>query len=139
MSETIKPKKIIKWHDLIGLGLTDLFKDSNYEVKTEQNMSVKPQYVDILLISKSRGKPLDKLPDGFEFLKEHNILTYKSLNESLNQWAIVEVLGHYTSYRKIISPKPDNLLPQSKFQVFAICTHYPQKLLGSEKKFWPRN
>jgi len=59
----------------------------------------------------------------------------KSLNESLNQWAIREVLGHYVSYRKIVSPKPDKLLPQSKFQVFAVCTTYPQKLLGSEKHF----
>jgi hypothetical protein len=133
MNET-KPKKLIQWHDLMGLGLTDLFKGSNFEVKTEQNMSVKPQYVDILIISKSSGNPLSKLPDGFEFLKDHNILTYKSLNESLNQWAIVEVLGYYASYRKIVSPK-EKLLPQSKFQVYAICTNYPQKLLGSEQNF----
>ncbi|HIE00991.1 MAG TPA: hypothetical protein EYP59_12010 [Thiotrichaceae bacterium] len=126
-------KKLIKWHDLIGLGLIDLFKCSNFEVKTEQNMSIKPQYVDVLIISKSNGKPLDNLPDGFEFLTDHNILTYKSLNESLNQWAIAEVLGHYVSYRKIVSPK-DKLLPESKFQIYAICTHYPQKLLGPENK-----
>jgi len=128
-------KKVIKWHDLFGLALTDLFKDSNFEVKTEQNMSVKAQYVDVLIISKSAGKPVDKLPDGFEFLAEHNILTYKSLNESMNQWAIAEVLGHYVSYRKIVSPSPDKLLPESKFQVYAVCTHYPQKLLGSEQEF----
>jgi hypothetical protein len=97
-------------------------------------MSVKPQYVDVLIISKSSGKPIDKLPDGFEFLTDYNILTYKSLNQSLNQWAIVEVLGHYVSYRKIVSPKKE-LLPESKFQVFAVSTIYPQKLLGSEKYF----
>ena len=127
-------KKVIKWHDLIGLTLIDLFKGSNFEVKTEQNMSVKPQYVDVLIISKSNGKPIDNLPDGFEFLTDYNILTYKSLNQSLNQWAIVEVLGHYVSYRKIVSPKKE-LLPESKFQVFAVSTIYPQKLLGSEKHF----
>jgi hypothetical protein len=37
----------------------------------------------------------------------------------MNQWAIVEVLGHYVSYRKIVSPK-NELLPESKFQVYAI-------------------
>lgn len=128
-------QKIIKWHDLIGLALTDLFKGSNFEVKTEQNMSVKPQYIDVLIISKSGGKPLDNLPDGFEFLTDHNVLTYKSLNQSLNQWAIAELLGHYVSYRKIISPKPDKLIPESKFQLYAVSTNYPQKLLGSEKEF----
>ena len=128
-------KKVIKWHDLIGLALTDLFKGSNFEVKTEENMSVKPQYVDVLIISKSSGKPLDKLPDGFEFLVDYNILTYKSLDQIMTQWAIVEVLGHYVSYRKIVSPSPDKLLPESKFQVYAVSTNYPQKLLGSEKHF----
>ncbi|MEK8019545.1 MAG: hypothetical protein VSS75_021945 [Candidatus Parabeggiatoa sp.] len=128
-------KKVINWHDLIGLALIDLFKGSNFEVKTEQNMSAKRQYVDVLIISKSEGKPLDKLPDGFEFLADYNILTYKSLNESLNQWAIMEVLGHYVSYRKMVSPKPDKLLPESKFQIYAVSTSYPQKLLGSEKNF----
>jgi hypothetical protein len=118
----------------MGLGLIDLFTDSNYKVKTEPDMSVKSQYVDILIISKSTGKPVKKLPDGFEFLRDYNVITYKSLNESLNQWAIVEILGHYVSYRKIISPK-DKLLPESKFQVFAVCTNYPQKVLGSEKNF----
>jgi hypothetical protein len=133
MSEKVKPKKI-GWHALIGLSLKDFFKESNFEVDTEKNLAVKSQYVDILIISKSSGKQLDKLPDGFEFLKDYNILTYKSLKESLNQWAMVEILGHYVSYRKIISPK-DKLLPESQFQVFAICTTYPQKILGSEKNF----
>ncbi len=133
MSET-PPKKIIKWHDLFGLNLKDFFKDSNFEVKTEQNMSLKAQYVDVLIISKSDGKPLEKLPDGFEFLRDHNILTYKSLNQSLDQWTIIEVLGHYVSYRKMVSPK-EKLLPPSKFQVYAVCTKYPQKLYSRLKFF----
>ena len=87
----------------------------------------------MLIISKSTGKPVDKLPDGFEFLTDYNVLTYKSLNQSLNQWAIVEILGHYVSYRKIVSPK-DELLPESKFQAFAVCK-YPPKVLDSEKNF----
>jgi hypothetical protein len=88
-------KKVIKWHDLIGLALTDLFKGSNFEVKTEQNMSVKPQYVDVLIISKSNGKPIDKLPDGFEFLADYNILTYKSLDQ------IYESVGNCRSTRTL--------------------------------------
>ncbi len=128
-------KKVIKWHDLIGLTLTDFFKGSNFEVKTEEKMSVKTQYVDVLIISKSSGKPIEKLPDGFEFLADYNILTYKSLNESMNQWAIAELIEYYVDYRKIVSPSQDELLPESKFQLYAVSTNYPQKLLGSEKYF----
>jgi hypothetical protein len=72
-------KKIIKWHDLIGLTLTDFFKGSNFEVKTEENMSVKTQYVDVLIISKSSGKPIKKLPDGFEFLAKIFFRAYSRL------------------------------------------------------------
>ena len=136
MNEKVIPlKKVIKWHELFGLNLEDLFFQSNFQVKTEFDTSNQAHsYVDVLIISKSEGKPLEQVPDGFEFLKDYNILTYKSLNQSLDQWAIVEILGHYVSYRKIVSPK-EELLPQSRFQVFAVCTSYPQKLLGSEKKF----
>jgi len=132
--KAIPPKKVIKWHELFGLNLKDFFFQSNFEVKTEQNMSFQAQYVDVLIISKSEGKPLTQVPDGFEFLKEHNILTYKSLNQSLDQWTIVEILGHYVNYRKTVTTN-NKLLPQSKFQVFAVCTSYPQKLLGFEKHF----
>ena len=124
---------MIKWHDLFGLNLKDFFLGSNFEVKTEQNLSLKAQYVDVLIISKSEGQPLEQVPDGLEFLRNYNILTYKSLNQSLDQWTIVEVLGHYVSYRKMVSPK-GKLLPQSSFQIYAVCTSYPQKLLGSEKQ-----
>jgi len=84
------------------------------QVKTEQNLSIKSQYVDVLIISKSDGAELEQIPDGFEFLADYNILTYKSLKKTLNQWAIAEVVGHYVSYRKIISPSQQNLLPESK-------------------------
>jgi hypothetical protein len=53
--------------------------------------------------------------------------TFNHSSHSLNQWAITEVLGHYVNYRKIVSPK-NQLLPESKFQVYAVCTNYPQKL-----------
>jgi len=36
---------------------------------------------------------------------------------------------------KIVSPSQDELLPESKFQLYAVSTNYPQKLLGSEKNF----
>jgi hypothetical protein len=128
--------KKINWHRAFGLTLTDFFKDSNFEVGLEKEMSVKLQYLDVLIIKKSDGKPIDKLklPDGFEHLANYNILTYKSMHQALDHWAIEEVIGHYVSYRKIVSPSKQELLPASDFQIYAVSTRYPQNLLGSKKK-----
>jgi hypothetical protein len=125
--------KKINWHRAFGFILTDFFKDSNFEVGLEKDMSVKPQYLDVLIIKKSEGKPIDKLPDGLEHLAAHNVLTYKSMHQALDHWAIIEVLGHYASYRKIVSPSKEDLLPESDFQVYAVSTRYPKNLLGSKK------
>ncbi|KHD07833.1 hypothetical protein PN36_31450 [Candidatus Thiomargarita nelsonii] len=131
--------KKINWHRAFGLTLTDFFKDSNFEVGLEKEMSVKLQYLDVLIIKKSDGKPVDKLklPDGFEHLVKYNILTYKSMHQALDHWAIEEVIGHYVSYRKMVSPSKQELLPASDFQVYAVSTRYPKNLLGSKKKLNP--
>jgi len=34
------------------------------------------------------------LPDGFEDLAKHNLLTFKSHRESLGGWALCELVGH---------------------------------------------
>ena len=118
----------INWHRLFGLGLTDFFTGSNYEVDLEKELSVKKQYLDVVIIEKSQGKPIDKLLDGLENLAPHNLLTYKSLREPLNEWAIEELIGHYVNYRKQISPSIDDLLPETDFQLYAVSTRYPHNL-----------
>ncbi|TGO02252.1 hypothetical protein PN36_27895 [Candidatus Thiomargarita nelsonii] len=97
--------KKINWHRAFGLTLSDFFKDSNFEILLEKDMSVKPQFLDVLIIKKSDGKPIEKLPDGLEHLADYNILTYKSMHQALVSWAIEEVIGHYVSYRKIVSKR----------------------------------
>lgn len=126
---------MIKWHRAFGLVLTDFFTGSNYKVEMEKELSAKQQFLDIVIIKKSEGKPIDDLPDGLEYLADHNVLTYKSLHQPMDNWAIEEVIGHYANYRKQESPFEDDLLPAADFQVYAVSTRYPQKLLGS-KKHW---
>ncbi|KHD06388.2 hypothetical protein PN36_04405 [Candidatus Thiomargarita nelsonii] len=89
--------------------------------------------MDIVIIKKCSGNPIKNLPDGLENLVQYNLLTYKSLREPLNVWAIEELIGHYVNYRKQISPSLDNLLPDSDFKLFALSTSYPHKLGHSIK------
>ena len=118
----------INWHRLFGLTLIDLFTHSNYHVELEKDLSLKKQFLDVVIIEKTNGKPVEQLPDGLEYLSTHNLLTYKSLREPLDQWALEELIGHYVNYRKQITPSLDDLLPVSEFQLYAVSTRYPQKL-----------
>ena len=68
------------------------------------------------------------MPDGFEDLTVHNLVTFKSHQETFDGWALCELIGHYVNYRKQASPSLHDLLPESNFRLFAVCARYPQKL-----------
>ena len=119
---------MIDWHHLFGWTLMDYFTGSNYSVDLEKDLSVKPQLLDVVIIEKSTGSPLSELPDGLENLSKHNLLTYKSLHETLDTLVIAELLSHYVNYRKLLSPKAWEDLSLSDFRLYAVTTRYPRKL-----------
>ncbi|NJO16880.1 MAG: hypothetical protein HC877_14400 [Thioploca sp.] len=121
----------INWHRLFGITLMDFVTDSNYHVELEHEVSLKKQYLDIVIIKQHPGRPLTPIPDGLEQLSQHNLLTYKSLREPLDEWAIEELIGYYTNYRKLVSSSPA-LLPTKQFQLYAISTRYPQQFLSKK-------
>ncbi|MCP4700228.1 MAG: hypothetical protein GY862_25755 [Gammaproteobacteria bacterium] len=93
-----KPFATINWHRLFGIALTDFFTDSGYEVKMEKDLSLKQQYLDIVIIERagSVSQP-QPMPDGLDNLSRHNLITYKSRHEPLDDWALDELTGHFTS------------------------------------------
>lgn len=118
---------MIPWHRLFGLALTDFFTGSSYPVELEKDLSVKHQFLDVVIIEENRGSPPDELPDGLDNLASHNLLTCKSHPESLDGWTVDELMGHYVNYRKQISP-PKKLLNPEDFRLYAVSTRYPEKL-----------
>jgi hypothetical protein len=119
---------MINWHRLFGLGLTDYFTDSGYEVKVEIDLSIRQQYLDVLIIEQESGSQTSELPDGLENLARRNLVTYKSLRQVLDAWALDELIGHYVNYRKQSSPSLEKLLPVENFGLYAVTTRYPEKL-----------
>ncbi len=93
-------------------------------------MSIKQQLLDIVIVRRRRGHTTPILPDGFGPLADHNLVTYKSLHEPLDGWALKELVGHSVNYRKQTSPSLDQLLPEESFRMFAIATRFPEKLAG---------
>ena len=88
------------WHHLFGLFLIDFFTNTPYEVELEKDLSIRQQLLDMVVLRKMSGLLQKRLPDGLDGLADHNLLTYKSLHEPLDDWAIKELVGHYVNYRK---------------------------------------
>lgn len=128
---------MIEWHHLLGVGLTDYFTGSCYRIEIEKELSLKKQRLDILIIEQEEGNPIAELPDGLENLRPHNLMTYKSLQQPLDGWALDELLGHYVNYRKQLSPSFEKLLPHEDFGLYAVCTRHPEKL-KTEVSLQPR-
>jgi hypothetical protein len=119
------------WHRLFGLVLTDFFTGSPFAVELEKDLSRKKQLLDIIILRKQPGDFTGRLPDGLEDLVAHNLLTFKSHQEALTDWALKELTGHYVNYRKQVSPSLHQLVPEEEFRLYAVCAHFPHNLAGS--------
>ncbi len=109
------------WHRLFGLLLTDYFTGSPFVVEVERDLSVQQQFLDVVVVRRGRGRFTRRLPDGLEGLVAHNLITFKSRHEALDDWAVKELVGHYVAYRKLVSPSPSDLLPEEEFRLYAVC------------------
>jgi len=116
---------MINWHRLFGIFLVDYFTDTPYHVELEKDLSLTQQLLDVVVIKKESGEFQSTLPDGLENLTTHNLLSYKSMRESFDSWAIHELIGHYVNYRKQLCKE---LLPESEFNLYAISTRFPTNL-----------
>jgi hypothetical protein len=118
------------WHRLFGLLLTDYFTGSPFVVEVERDLSVQQQLLDVVIVRRGRGRFVGRLPDGLEGLRAHNLVTFKSHRETLDDWAVKELVGHYVAYRKLVSRSPSDLLAEDQFGLYAVAARFPQSLSG---------
>lgn len=124
----VEPAVLRDWHRLFGLLLADFFTDSPFVVEVERDLSQQQQFLDVVIVRRGQGAFADQLPDGLADLADHNLLTFKSHHETLDAWALKELLGHYVAYRKLASVSPSALLPEENFRLYAVCARFPQQL-----------
>jgi hypothetical protein len=100
-------------------------------VELEKDLSIKRQFLDVAIVRKTDGVLAERLPDGLDNLTEHNLITYKSLREPLDDWALKELTGHYVNYRKqVVQAGSEELLPEGAFGLYGVATRFPSKLSG---------
>lgn len=117
-----------EWHRLFGLLLADVFTGSPFTVEVERDLSVQQQLLDVVIIRRGRGRFVGRLPDGLDGLRAHNLVTFKSHREALDDWAVKELIGHYVAYRKLVSRSPSELLSEDQFGLYAVTARFPQLL-----------
>lgn len=113
------------WHRLFALAWADLLTDQPVTVEWEVDVARKAQKLDILLLRVEANPLTVRLPDGFEDLATHNLVTFKSIREPLDGEALDEMVGHYVNYRKIVSPRA-KMLPEKDFRLFAVSSRSPE-------------
>jgi hypothetical protein len=116
------------WHRLFGLLLTDFFSGSPFVVDVERDLSVQQQFLDVTIVRRGRGRFAGRLPDGLEGLRSHNLMSYKSHHEALDDWAMKELVGADVAYRKLVSTEPSELLPADQFALYAVAARFPHNL-----------
>src|SRR5438105_59196 len=124
----------MNWHRLFGLILTDFFTDSPYVVELEKDLALQKQLPDVVVLRRWPGRFAGRLPDGLDNLAAHNLITFKSHHEALDDWALKELTGHYVNYRKQVSqarPPGRPLLPERDFRLYAVCSRYPHNLANA--------
>jgi hypothetical protein len=119
----------INWHRLFGLMLMDYFSDRGFRVELEKDLSQKRQYLDVVIVErKDEEANLSGICDGFDNLSSHNLLSYKSKQESLNAWALEELIGHYVNYSKILDRSRQT--KSDDIRLYAVSTRRPSSLLS---------
>jgi len=116
------------WHRLFGLLLTDFFTDTPFDVEIESDLSLQQQFLDVVIVRRRTGTSVPPMPDGMEILGDHNLITFKSHRETLDAWAMKELIGHSVAYRKLVSESPTRLIPEDRVRLFAVSARFPQKL-----------
>jgi len=99
-------------------------------VEVERDLSAQQQFLDVVILRRGRGRFVGRLPDGLADLAEHNLISFKSHRESLDDWAMKELVGHYVAYSKLASASPSQLLPEDRFRLYAVCARFPHNLSG---------
>lgn len=117
--------RLRRWHRLFGATWRDLVHGQPLTVEPEKDLSIQQQFLDVLLIRRE-GPLTIELPDGFDDLGDHNLITFKSIWEPMDEEALEELVSHFTTYRKIVSD--DRLMARDRFRRYAVAARYPEIL-----------
>jgi hypothetical protein len=124
-----EPEPPNPWHRILGLTLSDYFYGTDFKVEMEKDLSLKRQLLDILVIEQSPNAVIENPAAGLHDMARFNLASYKSFQESMNDWALNELIASYVGYRKLVRRPNKTMFPESCFKLYGLCTLFPKKLM----------
>jgi hypothetical protein len=106
---------------------------SPFIVALEKDLALKKQLLDVVVLRRGPGQFAGQLPDGLDDLAAHNLITFKSHHDALDDWTLKELTGHYVNYRKQCNARDEPLLPEADFRLYAVCSRHPHNLANHVK------
>lgn len=62
-------------------------------MEVELDLSAQRQFLDVVVLRSEDGQFAGRLPHGMDSLAAHNLITFKSHHEALDDWAMKELVG----------------------------------------------
>ena len=124
------------WHPAFFAGIQiELEEDAdNLVFENEHQLGTKPMEIDVLIIKKETDRPVKK--NIGRIFKKHNIIEYKSPDDSLNVDDFYKVYGYTCFYKE--DARYVNSIPADELTITFVAEKYPRKLiehLKSVKKY----
>ena len=120
-------KTKLQWHPAFGAALRITFQDEMQylEMHEEYLLSKKPLQMDVLIIKKLRDVQIKKTIG--RIFRKHNIIEYKSPDDSLSVNDFYKVYGYACIYQSN-TDRIKEIDPEDMTLTF-VCSHYPREFL----------
>ena len=102
----------------------------NLVFENEHQLGTKPKEVDILVVKKNENIPIQK--NIGRLFRKHNIIEYKSPDDTLGINDFYKVLGYSYFYKA--DTKEENVIRIEELTVTFVCRRYPRKLIKHLKQ-----
>ena len=127
MEEKTGYKKPLQWHPAFFAGIQIELQEEGDKLtfENEHQLGTKPKEIDVLIIKKDKKAQIQK--NIGRIFREHNIVEYKSPDDSLSIDDFYKVYG-YACFYKSDSPTIDGIKIDD-ITISFFCSRYPKKLV----------
>lgn len=122
----------VQWHPAFAAALRIEFETEldELDIQDEHLLSKKPMQIDVLIVKKDKGTRIRK--NIGQIFREHNIVEYKSPDDSLMVNDFYKVYGYTCFYQS--DTKHVMEIDPEELTITFVCSHYPYKLVRHLKK-----
>ena len=103
--------------------MTELFSGLQIPIKTEQEVSRKPRTIDVVVTCTNKDIEKAKRETPFRFLKQNNIIAFKSIADPLTIWEYHKIRARAHFYIAEHKPVTEETI------IIAVCSSEPRKVL----------